>query len=55
MTDRAAPETIEDRFALLALDCVPREYPNKISHVLNSDEDAKAPRERFPACYGCFD
>ena len=54
-TDRAAPVTTEDRFAILALDCVDREYPNKISHVLNSDDDARAPRELFPAFYGCFD
>ena len=55
MTARAKPVTTEDRFAILALDCVHREYPNKISHVLNSDEDAKKPRELFPAFYGCFD
>jgi len=54
-TDRPAPVTIEDRFAVLALDCVHREYPNKISHVLNSADDAKAPSELFPAFYGCFD
>lgn len=54
-TDRAAPVTTEGRFAILALDCVHREYPNKISHVLNSDADAKAPGELFPAFYGCFD
>ncbi len=27
------------RFAALALDCVHREYPNKIAHVLAGDED----------------
>ena len=54
-TTRAEPVTTEDRFAVLALDCVHREYPNKISHVLNSDQDAKTPRELFPAFYGCFD
>ena len=54
-TSRAEPVTTEDRFAVLALDCVHREYPNKISHVLNSGEDAKTPRELFPAFYGCFD
>ena len=53
--ERAQPVTTEDRFAILALDCVHREYPNKISHVLNSDEDAQKPRELFPAFYGCFD
>ena len=43
------------RFAGLALDCVHREYPNKISHVLNSAADAKTPRELYPVFYGCFD
>ncbi|MEM0929373.1 MAG: DUF2891 domain-containing protein [Pseudomonadota bacterium] len=49
------PGVVEDRFALLALTCVHQEYPNKISHVLNSDADAMLPRDMFPAFYGCFD
>ena len=43
------------QFAELALGCVHREYPNKISHVMQSDEDAQPPRELTPAFYGCFD
>ncbi len=43
------------RFAGLALDCVHREYPNKIAHVMNSDADARPPRELTPAFYGCYD
>jgi hypothetical protein len=43
------------RFAELALTCVHREYPNKIAHVLNSDADARPPRELTPAFFGCFD
>jgi hypothetical protein len=43
------------RFAELALDCVHREYPNKIGHVLNSDADVRAPRALTPAFYGCYD
>ena len=43
------------RFAKLALACVRQEYPNKISHVLNSAADAKTPRELTPAFYGCYD
>ena len=35
--------TAADRFAKLALACVHKEYPNKISHLLNSDADV-APR-----------
>ena len=44
-----------ERFARLALECVHREYPNKIAHVLNGDGDARPPRELTPAFYGCFD
>jgi hypothetical protein len=51
----ARPDSQTDRFARLALDCVHREYPNKISHVLESDADALPPSELTPAFYGCFD
>jgi hypothetical protein len=44
-----------ERFAALALECVHQEYPNKIAHVLSSDEDVAPPRELTPAFYGCFD
>ena len=44
-----------DRFARLALECVAREYPNKISHVLNSDADVLPPHQLTPSFYGCFD
>jgi hypothetical protein len=43
------------RFADLALACVHREYPNKIAHVLDSDADARPPRELTPVFWGCFD
>lgn len=43
------------RFAELALDCIHQEYPNKISHVLSSDEDVRPPRELTPVFFGCFD
>src|SRR5437899_3747184 len=43
------------RFARLALDCIHKEYPNKIAHSLNSDADVKPPRELTPAFYGCYD
>jgi ketosteroid isomerase-like protein len=46
---------LAERLAGLALDCVDREYPNKISHVLQSDEDVAPPRELTPAFFGCFD
>jgi hypothetical protein len=43
------------RFARLALACVQREYPNKISHVLSGDADVQPPRILTPVFYGCFD
>src|SRR5512133_2915942 len=43
------------RFAALALDCVHKEYPNKIAHVLNGDQDVQPPRQLTPAFYGCYD
>jgi hypothetical protein len=43
------------RLASLALDCLHREYPNKIAHVLNRDDDALPPRRLTPAFYGCYD
>ncbi|MEM1022959.1 MAG: DUF2891 domain-containing protein [Myxococcota bacterium] len=45
----------EARFLRLALDCIHRPYPNKISHVLRSDEDVAPPRALTPAFHGCFD
>jgi hypothetical protein len=49
------PESAVSRFAELALDCVHREYPNKISHVMSSDDDVQPPRELTPIFWGCFD
>jgi hypothetical protein len=43
------------RFAQLALDCVHKEYPNKIAHFMASDADLKPPRQLTPAFYGCYD
>lgn len=43
------------RLATLALECVHQEYPNKISHVLTTDQDVAPPRELTPAFFGCFD
>jgi hypothetical protein len=49
--DAAAAE----RFAGLALACVHKEYPNKISHVLQGDGDVRPPRQLTPAFHGCYD
>jgi hypothetical protein len=47
--------TSAERFAKLALACVHKEYPNKISHTMNSDADVAPPRKLTPAFYGCYD
>jgi Protein of unknown function (DUF2891) len=44
-----------ERFAQLALACVHKEYPNKISHVLNSEADVAPPHQLTPAFCGCYD
>jgi hypothetical protein len=44
-----------ERFASLALACVHKEFPNKIAHVLNGDQDVRPPRQLTPAFYGCYD
>jgi Protein of unknown function (DUF2891) len=44
-----------ERFANLALACVHKEYPNHISHTLNSEKDALPPHRLTPAFYGCLD
>jgi hypothetical protein len=44
-----------DRFARLALACVHKEFPNKISHVLNSAADVAPPHQLTPAFCGCYD
>jgi hypothetical protein len=57
--ESAAPGTFNigaaERYANLALACVHKEYPNKISHNLNSDADVAPPRKLTPAFYGCYD
>lgn len=55
MADSDLDRTQAARFAKLALDCVHKDYPNKIAHSLNSDADVKPPRELTPAFCGCYD
>lgn len=43
------------RFARLALNCIQREYPNKLDHVMNDENEVQSPRELHPAFYGCYD
>jgi hypothetical protein len=44
-----------NRLANLPIECVNREYPNKLNQTINSDDDLNPPRELHPAFYGCFD
>ena len=46
---------LAQRFSRLALDCVQKEFPNKISRTTNTAEAIGRPKEIFPAFYGCFD
>src|SRR5271157_4485396 len=48
-------EDLAARFARMALNCVAREYPNKIAHTMQSDADVLPPRVLTPAFYGCYD
>jgi len=49
------PTETASRLADLALECIHKEYPNKIAHVMDSDADAQSPRELTPAFFGCYD
>ena len=53
--DPSLDELAAGNFAQLALACVHEEYPNKIGHVMNSDDDVDPPRKLTPSFYGCFD
>ena len=46
---------LADRFSQLAMACVHKEFPNKISRTTDNAEAIGRPREIFPAFYGCFD
>ena len=46
---------VAQRFGQLALDCVQKEFPNKISRTTNDAESIGPPSEIFPVFYGCFD
>ena len=42
-------------FARLALDCIHKEYPNKLNQTLESEEFLLPPKRLHPAFYGCYD
>ena len=55
----AAPPTITpalaSQFAKLVLSHLTREYPNKLTHTLDSAADVQGPRALYPIFYGCYD
>jgi hypothetical protein len=54
MTPTLSPERAS-QFARIALGHVGREFPNKLDHVLNGEDDAKGPRALHPIFFGSFD
>jgi len=55
MPTPALDADLSTRFSRLALDCVHKEFPNKVSRTTNTAEEMGTPREIFPTFYGCFD
>jgi hypothetical protein len=47
--------TLASRMAGIALGHVAREYPHKLDHVLERDEDAQTPRALHPIFFGSYD
>ncbi len=54
VSEELSPE-LEQRFARLALDCIQKEFPNKISRTTDNADAIGRPKEIFPTFYGCFD
>ena len=54
-TANTLDEAAAARFAALALKCLHAEYPSHISQSMQSDVDARPPRELYSAFYGCLD
>lgn len=53
--NRALTTQSASRFATLALDCMHREYPNKLNQVLKDETGLLPPKTLHPAFFGCFD
>ncbi|GAB5486851.1 MAG: DUF2891 domain-containing protein [Parasphingorhabdus sp.] len=53
--DTQSPRKAEHAFARIALSCINKQYPNKISHVMASAADVAEPAKLTPVFYGCFD
>jgi hypothetical protein len=52
--DALTPEQAS-HLAGLALDCLQREFPNKVDHTMNDMGDVSSPRQLHPAFFGCLD
>jgi len=48
-------QSTASHFAKLALNCIHREYPNKLDHVMNNDNEVQSPQTLHPTFYGCYD
>ena len=46
---------LAERYVIIALGHVAREYPNKLDHVLIEDADARTPRDLHPIFFGSYD
>lgn len=53
--DNGLEEEVAMNFARIALDCMHKEYPNKLNQVLKTEADLRTPKDLHPAFYGCFD
>lgn len=53
--DNGLEEQVAMNFAQIALNCMQKEYPNKLNQVLKTSEDLRSPKDLHPAFYGCFD
>jgi len=55
MNDLQLTPAMASRFANMALSHLTREYPNKLTHSLNSELDVQGPRALHPIFYGSYD
>lgn len=46
---------LAQKLADVPLGCINKEYPNKLSQVINEDSDLRSPESLHPVFYGCFD
>ena len=53
--DATLTPELANRFARIALEHIRREYPNKLDHVINDEEDLRSPRQLHPVFYGSLD